>query len=161
RGRLAGAGAGVLRARSPPRSDRRRQAPGRAHAGRRARTHDAVAHVPGCRHDRRGGGGGRPRAHPRLEAAAQRGWRVSVERSDEEMVLRLIERSRLLVAISEEIPVATKLQVQPLLKQLEDLITDEQPDLDRICATHAQLERELAESEDLTALLGAMRTFLP
>ena len=86
---------------------------------------------------------------------------MSVERTDEEMVLRLIERSRLLVAISEEIPVATKLQVQPLLKQLEELITTAQPDLDGIYATHAQLERELAESADLTALLGAMRTFLP
>lgn len=86
---------------------------------------------------------------------------MSVERSDEEMVLRLIERSRLLVAISEEIPVATKLQVQPLLKQLEDLMGTDDVDADRIFATHALLERELAENEDLTALLGAMKTFLP
>src|SRR5438309_1652453 len=42
-----------------------------------------------------------------------------VERSDEYIIGRLIERSRLLIAISEEIPVETKLQTQPLLKQLE------------------------------------------
>ena len=86
---------------------------------------------------------------------------MKAERTDEEMVLRLIERSRLLVAISEEIPVATKLQVQPLLKQLEELVAAEPADLDRIHATHAVLERELTESADLTALLGAIKTFLP
>ena len=86
---------------------------------------------------------------------------MKAERTDEEMVLRLIERSRLLVAISEEIPVATKLQVQPLLKQLEELVAAAPADLDRIHATHAVLERELTENADLTALLGAIKTFLP
>ena len=41
------------------------------------------------------------------------------ERSDEYIIGRLIERSRLLIAVSDEIPVETKLQTQPLLKQLE------------------------------------------
>jgi len=44
------------------------------------------------------------------------------ERSDEYIVGRLIERSRLLIALSEEIPVETKLQTQPLLKQLEQAL---------------------------------------
>ena len=50
---------------------------------------------------------------------------MSEERSDEYILGRLIERSRLLIAISEEIPVETKLQAQPLLKQLEQLLGDE------------------------------------
>ena len=83
------------------------------------------------------------------------------ERSDEEMVLKLIERSRLLIALSEEIPTETKLQTQPLLKQLEQLVADDDPDVGRIEATHAMLCRELAEYADLDALLGAMENFLP
>ncbi|MFN8544218.1 MAG: hypothetical protein U0807_08425 [Candidatus Binatia bacterium] len=86
---------------------------------------------------------------------------MSAERTDEEMVRKLIERSRLLIAISEEIPVDTKLQTEPLLGQLAALVADPAPDLDRVRATHALLERELAAFEDLTALLAAMRTFLP
>jgi hypothetical protein len=83
------------------------------------------------------------------------------DRSDEEMVLKLIERSRLLIALSEEIPVETKLQTQPLLKQLEQLVGQPDPDLGRIEATHAMLCRELADYADLDALLGAMENFLP
>jgi len=83
------------------------------------------------------------------------------DRTDEEMVLKLIERSRLLIALSEEIPTETKLQTQPLLKQLEQLCADDEPDVDRIEATHAMLCRELADYADLDALLGAMENFLP
>jgi len=88
---------------------------------------------------------------------------VSVERSDEDMVLKLIERSRLLIALSDEIPTETKLQTQPLLKQLEQLMAegDGDRDLGRISGTHALLVRELREFADLDALLGAMETFLP
>lgn len=88
---------------------------------------------------------------------------MSEERSDDEILARLIERSRLLIAISEEIPIETKLQTQPLLKQLEELLAVEgdDRDLDRIHATHGLLEDQLADSADLTALLTAMHTFLP
>lgn len=86
---------------------------------------------------------------------------MSVERTDDEMALKLIERSRLLIALSEEIPTETKLQTQPLLKQLEQLLAVEDRDVDRIQATHAMLCRELAEFADLDALLGAMENFLP
>jgi hypothetical protein len=48
-----------------------------------------------------------------------------------------------------------------LLKQLEQLLGDDDRDLDRIQATHALLCRELAEFADLDALLGAMENFLP
>jgi hypothetical protein len=86
---------------------------------------------------------------------------VSEPRSDDEMALKLIERSRLLIALSEEIPTETKLQTQPLLKQLEQLLADDDRDVDRIQATHALLQRELADFADLDALLGAMENFLP
>jgi hypothetical protein len=83
------------------------------------------------------------------------------ERTDDEMVLKLIERSRLLIALSEEIPTETKLQTQPLLKQLEQQLAAEDRDVARIQSTHALLCRELAEFADLDALLGAMENFLP
>ncbi len=65
--------------------------------------------------------------------------------------------------MSEDIPVETKLETQPLLKQLEQLVGGDasDPDLDRIAATHALLCDTLAEYPDLDALLGAMRHFLP
>jgi len=83
------------------------------------------------------------------------------ELSDIEMLGRLIERSRLLIAVSDEIPVETKLETQPMLKQLEGLLAAETVDAERVRATHAYLVRELCEFADLDALLGAMENFLP
>lgn len=85
------------------------------------------------------------------------------ERSDGEILAGLIERSRLLIALSDEIPVETKLETQPLLKQLERLVAESgsDPDAERIEATHALLCDSLAEFADLDALLSAMRHFLP
>ncbi|HWP65366.1 MAG TPA: hypothetical protein VNO26_05580 [Candidatus Limnocylindria bacterium] len=83
------------------------------------------------------------------------------ERSDREVLAGLIERSRLLIALSEEIPVETKLQTQPLLKQMDELMAAEEPDARRVRATHALLVRELSEYADLDALLSAMEHFLP
>jgi hypothetical protein len=85
------------------------------------------------------------------------------ERSDAEILAGLIERSRLLIALSDEIPVETKLETQPLLKQLEQLLDAPDGDYDfgRIEATHALLCDSLADYADLNALLSAMRHFLP
>jgi len=83
------------------------------------------------------------------------------ERSDGEILAGLIERSRLLIALSEEIPVETKLQAQPLLKQMEELMASDPPDAGRVRGTHALLVRELSEFADLDALLSAMEHFLP
>ena len=86
-----------------------------------------------------------------------------VERSDEYIIGRLIERSRLLIALSEEIPVETKLQTQPLLKQLEQALAlpAEEQDEERIRGTYGALYGELAEYPDLEALLSALRNFVP
>ena len=85
------------------------------------------------------------------------------ERSDEYIVGRLIERSRLLIALSEEIPVETKLQTQPLLKQLEQALAlpPGNQDRERIRGTYAALYSELMDYADLETLLSAMKTFLP
>lgn len=86
-----------------------------------------------------------------------------VERSDEYIIGRLIERSRLLIAISEEIPVETKLQTQPLLKQLEQALAVPAAEQDqaRVRTTYALLYEQLADYADLEALLGALRNFVP
>jgi hypothetical protein len=85
------------------------------------------------------------------------------DRTDGEILAGLIDRSRLLIALSEEIPVETKLETQPLLKQLEQLLAvpDGDYDLQRIETTHALLFESLADYPDLEALLSAMRHFLP
>ena len=86
-----------------------------------------------------------------------------VERTDEYIIGRLIERSRLLIAISEEIPVETKLQTQPLLKQLEQALAvpPAEQDTGRVRATYAALYSDLQEYADLEALLSALKNFVP
>ena len=86
-----------------------------------------------------------------------------VERTDEYIIGRLIERSRLLIALSDEIPVETKLQTQPLLKQLEQALSvrREEQDEERVRGIYALLYGELAEYADLEALLSALKNFVP
>ena len=85
------------------------------------------------------------------------------ERSDEEMVLRLIHRIKLLIATNDEIPIETKLQSQGMLKEFEKLFTvpqDEQ-DPNEVHSQYNDLYIELSEYADLEALLLAMRNFSP
>ena len=86
-----------------------------------------------------------------------------VERTDEYIIGRLIERSRLLIALSDEIPVETKLQTQPLLKQLEQALAvpAEEQDEERVRGTYAALYGELADYADIEALLSALKNFVP
>ena len=86
-----------------------------------------------------------------------------VERSDEYIIGRLIERSRLLIALSEEIPVETKLQAQPLLKQLEQALAAPvgEQDEERVRATYAALYAEVVDYADIEALLSALKNFVP
>lgn len=85
------------------------------------------------------------------------------ERSDEEMILRLTQRIKLLIATNDEIPIETKLQSQGMLKEFEKLFTvpqDEQ-DPDEVHSQYSDLYIELSEYADLEALLLAMRNFSP
>lgn len=86
-----------------------------------------------------------------------------VERSDEYIIGRLIERIRLLIATSDDIPVETKLQTQPMLKEFQASVSVAPADQDRDRATsqYAFLYRELEEYPDLEALLYALKNFLP
>ncbi len=85
---------------------------------------------------------------------------MPVARSDEERVLKLIERTRLLIALDEEIPVETKLETQPMLKMLESEIASESIDEQRASAMYGALYRDLHKYPDIEALLGAMQVFL-
>lgn len=84
------------------------------------------------------------------------------ERGDDYYVERLIERTRLLLATSDEIPVETKLQAQPLLKELEQALaaSPAEQDRDLVRGRYALLCRELDQYPDLAALLAALRNFV-
>lgn len=82
--------------------------------------------------------------------------------SDEERVLKLIERVRLLIAIDDDMPVETKLNTQPALKMLEAaIISDEIGSREQASSYYSLLYSELADNPNLEALLSAMRVFLP
>ena len=85
------------------------------------------------------------------------------ERSDEYYVGRLIERIRLLIATSDDIPVDTKLQTQPMLKELQATlgVPPAEQDQERARSQYAFLYRELEEYADLEALLYALKNFVP
>lgn len=88
--------------------------------------------------------------------------RAVTEHSDEYILGRLIERVRLLVAISDEIPVETKLQVQGMLKMFEAEVLRPEDEHDRaqVRAWHGRMYDDLEAYPDLEALLGAMRNFI-
>jgi hypothetical protein len=54
-----------------------------------------------------------------------------MEHSDAYIVGRLIERLRLLIAISDEVPTETKLQAQGILKMFEAEVADAEVEHDR------------------------------
>jgi hypothetical protein len=85
------------------------------------------------------------------------------ERSDDYYVERLIGRIRLLIATSDEIPVETKLETQPMLKEFEANVRADadQRDPERARAQYAFLCDKLEEHANLQALLGALRNFIP
>ena len=83
--------------------------------------------------------------------------------SDLERVLRLIERTRLLIAISDDIPVETKLNTQGILKMFEAIVANatSTDDEARAAAYYQLLYQDLEPYPDLEALLSAMRVFAP
>ena len=86
-----------------------------------------------------------------------------VERSDEYIIGRLIERIRLLIATADDIPVETKLQTQPMLKEFQAAVSVAPADQDkaRVRSQYSFLYGELEEYPDLEALLHALKNFLP
>jgi len=88
---------------------------------------------------------------------------AEMDKPDEYYVERLIGRIRLLIATSEELPIETKLETQPMLKALEATLgvpPDEQ-DQERARAQYQFLQNHLEEDANIAALLGALRNFVP
>lgn len=82
--------------------------------------------------------------------------------SDTDRVLKLIERVRLLIAIDDEMETDLKLDTQPVLKLLEALVLEEdQASRAQASAYYRYLVEQLAGSDDVAALLTAMRVFAP
>lgn len=83
--------------------------------------------------------------------------------TDIERVQRLIARARLLIAISDDVPVETKLNTQGLLKMFEATVADaSSPDDESRAAGYYQLlYQDLEPYPDIEALLSAMRVFAP
>lgn len=86
-----------------------------------------------------------------------------MERPDAYYVARLIGRLRLLLATSEEVPVETKLETQPMLRELEEALAAplEDQDLERVRSRYDFLCERLEDEPDLNALLLALRNFVP
>ena len=85
------------------------------------------------------------------------------DRPDEYYVDRLIGRIRLLIATSDDIPVETKLETQPMLKELEAglMAPPDQQDEGRAQGQYAFLLDKLEDEPNIHALLVALRNFVP
>lgn len=89
---------------------------------------------------------------------------MPVDRSDEAIVGRLIERIRLLIALSDDVPIETKLNTQALLKMFEAAIAGAEDDTQQQALARGYYDRlyaDLEEFADLEALLSALKVFLP
>ena len=85
------------------------------------------------------------------------------ELSDAEYVTKLIKQVRLVIATDDEIPAETKLETQPMLKQLEATLSAA-PDLQDRGLAQSQYDflcGQLDDYPNVMALLGAMRNFVP
>jgi hypothetical protein len=83
--------------------------------------------------------------------------------TDIERVLKLADRVRLLVAIADDVPVETKLNVQGVLKMFEATVASvtNTDDEQRAAGYYQLLYQDLESYADLEALLSAMRVFAP
>lgn len=89
---------------------------------------------------------------------------MGADRSDSAIVGRLIERTRLLIALSDDVPIETKLNTQALLKMFEAALVqaDDDPQQQTLVrGYYSRLYDDLSEYADLEALLSAMKVFLP
>jgi hypothetical protein len=86
---------------------------------------------------------------------------MAADRTDTQRVLKLIERTRLLIAIDDDMPTEVKLETQPMLKMLEAEISAETVDERRASGCYGVLYADLEPYPDAEALLSAMRVFLP
>lgn len=88
---------------------------------------------------------------------------MSEDRPDEYYVERLLSRVKLVIATDEDIPIETKLETQPMLKELMTTLSypPEQQDRERALGQHEFLLDALEDHPNCTALLTALRNFVP
>jgi len=88
---------------------------------------------------------------------------VSEERADEYYVERLLSRVKLVIATDDDIPVETKLETQPMLKELVTTLSvpPDRQDRERAQGQYDFLLDALDEYPNCTALLTALRNFVP
>lgn len=78
------------------------------------------------------------------------------------MVARLLDRAKLVIAVSDDIPVEVKLELQPLIRELAGALSipSEEQNRERV-ASYYQAALVLGEEyPDVTALLGAVGNFV-
>ncbi len=85
---------------------------------------------------------------------------MAADLTDTQRVLKLIERTRLLIAIDDDMPTEIKLNTQPLLKMLEAELSADAVDERRASGYYGALYADLEPYPDVEALLSAMRVFL-
>lgn len=87
---------------------------------------------------------------------------MGAKRSDEEMVERLLERLKLVVAVSDEIPVEAKLHLQPMIQEMTEMLAlpEAEQDRARIGGYYHSLLETSEEDPDVAALLFAVRNFV-
>ncbi|MDG2305906.1 MAG: hypothetical protein P8R42_14920 [Candidatus Binatia bacterium] len=88
---------------------------------------------------------------------------MSEERADEYYVERLLSRVKLVVATDDDIPIETKLETQPMLKEFIQTLSypPDQQDQGRAIGQHQFLLDALDDYPNCTALLTALRNFVP
>jgi len=84
------------------------------------------------------------------------------KRTDSEMVAHLLDRLKLVVALSEDIAIEAKLHIQPMLADMADILTLPEPEQERarVGAYYDSVVEAASDDPNAEALLGAVREFV-
>ena len=87
---------------------------------------------------------------------------MKAKKSDAEMIASLLERLKLVVAVSDDVAIENKLQIQPMLKDLAGMLESPESAQDqaRVGAYFSSLLEASEEDPNAMALLGAVRNFV-
>ena len=83
--------------------------------------------------------------------------------SDAEMAAKLLGRLKLVVAVSEDMPIESKLEIQPMLREVADTLALplESQDTVRVRAYYDLMLEASDTDPNVEALLKALRNFVP
>lgn len=87
---------------------------------------------------------------------------MAAKKTDAEMIASLLERLKLVVAVSDDVAIENKLQIQPMLKDLAGMLAlpEAEQDHSRVGAYFGSLLDASEEDPNAMALLGAVRNFV-